>query len=94
MTTVFYNGVNIKDPELTCIISKLWDPIVNAQILGRKRPVSKQDTCAVYFKGYSSDRIKQEREHIRKDSWSQQRTGKMESLIRRCGKRICISRVS
>ena len=66
VTTVFYNGVNIKDPELTCIISKLWDPIVNAQILGRKRPVSKQDTCTVYFKGYSHDRIKQEREHIRK----------------------------
>ena len=66
VTTVFYNGVNIKDLELTCIISKLWDPIVNAQILGRKRSVSKQDTCAVYFKGYSSDRIKQEREHIRK----------------------------
>lgn len=66
MTTVFYNGVNIKDPELTCIISRLWDPIVNAQILGRKRPVSKQDTCAVYFKGYSHDRIKQERERIRK----------------------------
>lgn len=66
VTTVFYNGVNIKDPELTCIISRLWDPIVNAQILGRKRPVSKQDTCAVYFKGYSHDRIKQEREHIRK----------------------------
>ena len=66
VTTVFYNGVNIKDPELICIISRLWDPIVNAQILGRKRPVSKQDTCAVYFKGYSSDRIKQEREHIRK----------------------------
>ena len=63
VTTVFYNGVNIKDPELICIISRLWDPIVNAQILGRKRPVSKQDTCAVYFKGYSSDRIKQEREH-------------------------------
>lgn len=57
VTTVFYNGVNIKDPELTCIISRLWDPIVNAQILGRKRPVSKQDTCAVYFKGYSHDRI-------------------------------------
>lgn len=66
VTTVFYNGVNIKDPELTCIISRLWDPIVNAQILGRKRPVSKQDTCAVYFKGYSHDRIKQERERIRK----------------------------
>ena len=64
VTTVFYNGVNIKDPELICIISRLWDPIVNAQILGRKRPVSKQDTCAVYFKGYSSDRIKQEREHM------------------------------
>ena len=66
VTTVFYNGVNIKDPELTCIISRLWDPIVNAQILGRKRPISKQDTCAVYFKGYSHDRIKQERERIRK----------------------------
>ena len=66
VTTVFYNGVNIKDPELICIISRLWDPIVNAQILGRKRPASKQDTCAVYFKGYSHDRIKQEREHIRK----------------------------
>ena len=66
VTTVFYNGVNIKDPKLICIISRLWDPIVNAQILGRKRPVSKQDTCAVYFKGHSHDRIKQEREHIRK----------------------------
>lgn len=66
VTTVFYNGVNIKDPELICIISRLWDPIVNAQILGRKRPVSKQDICTVYFKGYSHERIKQERERIRK----------------------------
>lgn len=77
VTTVFYNGVNIKDPELICIISRLWDPIVNAQILGRKRPVSKQDTCTVYFKGYSHERIKQEREHIRKrqfepaDKWKE-----------------------
>ena len=84
VTTVFYNGVNIKDPELICIISRLWDPIVNAQILGRKRPVSKQDTCTVYFKGYSHERIKQEREHIRKrqlepaDKWKE---GKSDSEV-------------
>lgn len=65
VTTVFYNGVNIKDPELKCIVSRLWDPIVNAQILGRKRPVSKDDTCIVYFKGYSHDRIMEERKRIR-----------------------------
>lgn len=65
VTTVFYNGVNIKDPELKCIVSRLWDPIVSAQILGRKRPVSKDDTCIVYFKGYSHDRIMEERKRIR-----------------------------
>ena len=65
VTTVFYNGVNIKDPELKCIVSRLWDPIVNAQILGRKRPVSRDDACIVYFKGYSHDRIMEERKRIR-----------------------------
>lgn len=65
VTTVFYNGINIKDPELKCIISRLWDPIVNAQILGRKRALDKMDTCTVYFKGYSHERIVNERKRIR-----------------------------
>lgn len=66
VTTVFYNGVNIKDPELKCIISRQWNPIVNAQILGRKRPLDAEDTCTVYFKEYGHDFIKAERERIRK----------------------------
>lgn len=84
VTTVLYNGINIKDPELKCIISRLWDATVNAQILGRKRPLSADDTCAVYFKGYSHDWIKKERDRIRKyqlepaGQWRKQETGQEE----------------
>ena len=84
VTTVFYNGINIKDPELKCIISRQWDAIVNSQILGRKRPLSADDTCTVYFKGYSHEWIKRERERIRKyqlepaEQWKKQKTGHEE----------------
>lgn len=38
-TTTLYNGVDMKDPALKYIVSELWNPLVNAQILGRKRPL-------------------------------------------------------
>lgn len=88
VTTVFYNGINIKDPELKCIISRLWDATVNAQILGRKRPLNAADTCTVYFRGYSHAWIKQERERIRKcqlepvKMWNMQYTGQQEEWER------------
>lgn len=84
VTTVFYNGINIKDPELKCIVSRQWDAIVNSQILGRKRPLDADDTCTVYFKGYSHDWIKRERESIRKyqlepaEQWKKQESGQEE----------------
>ena len=57
-TSVLYNGVDIKDRALKYIVSELWSPIVNAQILGRKRPLDAEDTCAVYFMGYGEKRLK------------------------------------
>ena len=57
-TTTLYNGVDIKDRALKHIVSELWNPLVNAQILGRKRPLDADDTCAVYFMGYGRERLK------------------------------------
>lgn len=57
-TSVLYNGVDIKDRALKYIVSELWNPLVNAQILGRKRPLDTTDTCAVYFMGYGEKRLK------------------------------------
>ena len=48
-TTTLYNGVDMKDRALKYIVSELWNPLVNAQILGRKRPLDEGDTCAVYL---------------------------------------------
>lgn len=48
-TTTLYNGVDMKDCALKYIVSELWNPLVNAQILGRKRPLDEGDTCAVYL---------------------------------------------
>lgn len=57
-TSVLYNGVDIKDPALKHIVSELWNPLVNAQILGRKRPTTPEDTCDVYFMQYGQARLK------------------------------------
>lgn len=57
-TTTLYNGVDIKDRALKHIVSELWNPLVNAQILGRKRPLDADDTCAVYFMGYGEKRLR------------------------------------
>ena len=65
-TSVLYNGVDIKDPALKYIVSELWNPIANAQILGRKRPLSAEDTCAVYFQYYSKKRLENEVERLEK----------------------------
>lgn len=48
-TTTLYNGVDMKDRALKYIVSELWNPLVNAQILGRKRLLDERDTCAVYL---------------------------------------------
>lgn len=65
-TTTLYNGVDMKDCALKYIVSELWNPIVNAQILGRKRPLSASDTCAVYFMHYGVKRLEGLDEDIRK----------------------------
>lgn len=57
-TTTLYNGVDIKDRALKYIVSELWNPLINAQILGRKRPLDADDTCAVYFMGYGEKRLR------------------------------------
>lgn len=65
-TTVLYNGVDIKDSALKYIVSELWNPLTNAQILGRKRPEDANDTCAVYFMQYGVKRLKKLDEDIKK----------------------------
>lgn len=59
-TSTLYNGVDIKDPSLKYIVSELWNPISNAQILGRKRPLSAEDTCVAYFLHYPKERLENE----------------------------------
>lgn len=59
-TSTLYNGVDIKDAALKYIVSELWNPIANAQILGRKRPLSAEDTCVAYFLHYPKDRLENE----------------------------------
>lgn len=56
-TTTLYNGVDMKDRALKYIVSELWNPLVNAQILGRKRPLDEGDTCAVYLLHYPKERL-------------------------------------
>lgn len=65
-TSTLYNGVDIKDSALKYIVSELWNPISNAQILGRKRPLSVDDTCAAYFQYYSKERLENEVELLEK----------------------------
>lgn len=59
-TTTLYNGVDMKDRALKYIVSELWNPLVNAQILGRKRPLDEGDTCAVYLLHYPKERLEGE----------------------------------
>ena len=65
-TSTLYNGVDIKDPALKYIVSELWNSISNAQILGRKRPLSAEDTCVAYFLHYPKDRLENEIEKLEK----------------------------
>lgn len=65
-TTTLYNGVDMKDPALKYIVSELWNPLVNAQILGRKRPLDEGDTCAVYLLHYPKERLEGELKKVEK----------------------------
>lgn len=65
-TTTLYNGVDMKDRALKYIVSELWNPLVNAQILGRKRPLAEGDTCAVYLLHYPKERLEGELKKIEK----------------------------
>ena len=65
-TTTLYNGVDMKDRALKYIVSELWNPLVNAQILGRKRPLDEGDTCAVYLLHYPKERLEGEVKKIEK----------------------------
>lgn len=66
VTTVFYNGINIKDDELKCIVTRLWNPLINAQILGRKRPLNQNDHCTVCFRQYPDSMLRNIRASIDK----------------------------
>ena len=61
-----YNSVDMKDRALKYIVSELWNPLVNAQILGRKRPLDEGDTCAVYLLHYPKERLEGELKKIEK----------------------------
>lgn len=65
-TTTLYNGVDMKDRALKYVVSELWNPLVNAQILGRKRPLDEGDTCAVYLLHYPKERLEGEVKKIQK----------------------------
>ena len=65
-TTTLYNGVDMKDRALKYIVSELWNPLVNAQIFGRKRPLDEGDTCAVYLLHYPKERLEGEFKKIEK----------------------------
>lgn len=65
-TSTLYNGVDMKDPALKYIVSELWNPIANAQILGRKRPLSAEDTCVAYFQHYPKERLENEVKRLEK----------------------------
>ena len=65
-TTTLYNGVDMKDRALKYVVSELWNPLVNAQILGRKRPLDEGDTCAVYLLHYPKKRLEGELKKIEK----------------------------
>lgn len=56
----------MKDRALKYVVSELWNPLVNAQILGRKRPLDEGDTCAVYLLHYPKERLEGELKKIEK----------------------------
>lgn len=50
-TTVLYNGIDIKDGAVKHIFIEQWMPMEIIQEIGRKRPVSEEDTCKLYLRG-------------------------------------------
>ena len=90
-TTTLYNGVDMKDRALKYIVSELWNPLVNAQILGRKRPLDEGDTCAVYLLHYPKERLEGTLKKSRSISWNRSRRTGNGLMTRRHGRHICIS---
>ena len=90
-TTTLYNGVDMKDRALKYIVSELWNPLVNAQILGRKRPLDEGDTCAVYLLHYPKERLEGELKKSRSISWNRSRHIGNGLMIERHGRHTCIS---
>ena len=90
-TTTLYNGVDMKDRALKYIVSELWNPLVNAQILGRKRPLDEGDTCAVYLLHYPKERLEGELKKSRSISWNRSRHIENGLMIGRHGRHTCIS---
>lgn len=90
-TTTLYNGVDMKDRALKYIVSELWNPLVNAQILGRKRPLDEGDTCAVYLQHYPKERLEGELKKSRSISWNRSRHIGNGLMIGRHGRHTCIS---
>ena len=58
-TKVLDNGVDIKDEALKHIFVETWEIDEAMQMFGRKRPLTKDDTCTFYIKGISADRAEQ-----------------------------------
>lgn len=56
-TEALYNGVDIKDETLKHIVIESWVPLKIMQMQGRKRPISADDTCTVYYRGLGAKQI-------------------------------------
>lgn len=56
-TEALYNGVDIKDETLKHIVIESWVPLKIMQVQGRKRPISADDTCTVYYRGLGAKQI-------------------------------------
>ena len=56
-TEALYNGVDIKDETLKHIVIESWVPLKIMQMQGRKRPISTDDTCTVYYRGLGARQI-------------------------------------
>ncbi len=55
-TSTLDNGIDMKDKNIKYIFSEILDPDVLIQTIGRKRPISIDDTCSIYLKEFNPNR--------------------------------------
>lgn len=80
-----------EEPETAGATPQPAKQYINAQILGRKRPLDGGDTCAVYLLHYPKERLKGELKKSRSISWNRSRHIENGLMIGRHGRHICIS---